>query len=306
MTPPAPSHARLSRLRELLGRLTAASGAGAAEDAAEALAELDAVEAEVDRMHAAAAEASYLTNLVSSMSDLVVVASLDGAIRVANPAASAITGLAREELLEKPLARIFPDLSPPDFGDILERDGVRDEERLYVNRSGDVLPVSLSASVVRDAAGQPEALLCVARDLTESKRIEEERLQLLEAVQRQEILLDALSTPLLPIARGVLLAPLVGPVDAHRAARLTEALLEAVAARQIRVAIVDLTGVREIAAETVAGLLGAVQAVRLLGARAVLTGIRPEVARAHVEIGADLAEVPTFGALQAGIAHAMS
>lgn len=246
-----------------------------------------------------------LTRLIDSMSDLVVVAALDGTIRIANPAASALTGRAHEELVGARLAIVFPDLCPPDFGDILERDGVRDEERLCLTCAGEMLHVSLSASVVRDTAGRPEAVLCVARDLTESKRIEEERRELHEAVHRQEVLLEALSTPLLPIADRVLVAPLVGPVDAVRAARLTEALLQAVTARQIRVAIVDLTGVREIAAETVAGLLRAVQAVGLLGARAVLTGIRPEVAQALVELGADLSGVPTFSTLQAGIAHAM-
>ncbi|WP_169796549.1 PAS domain S-box protein [Chondromyces crocatus] len=270
-----------------------------------ALDALSALETEVGRIRPVVSKAGYLESILSSMSDLLILAGLDGVIRIANPASKHLTGRTADELIGEQLALIFPDLSPPDFGDILQRDGVHDEERLCVTRSGEVLPASLSASVVRDEAGRPEALLCVARDLSASKRIEEERQQLYEAVQRQEILLEELSTPLLPIADGVLVAPLVGPVDGQRAARLTEALLQGVTTQHIRVAIVDLTGVREIASETIAGLLRAVQAVRLLGARAVLTGIRPEVARSLVELGAELSGVPTFGTLQAGIAHAV-
>ncbi|EYF03427.1 PAS domain S-box protein [Chondromyces apiculatus] len=306
MDAPSQLDAPVAQLRERLRRLaTLTAHAPGSAEVAEALDALDALEAGLSRQRSAPFETSYLNNILSSMSDLLILAGLDGIIRIANPAARKLTGRGPEDLVGQRLSLIFPDLSPPDFGDILGRDGVHDEERVCVTRSGEVLPASLSATVVRDATGRPEALLCVARDLSESKRIEEERHQLYEAVQRQEILLEELSTPLLPIADGVLVAPLVGPVDALRAARLTEALLQDVITRHARVAIVDLTGVREIAAETVAGLMRAVQAVRLLGARAVLTGLRPEVARSLIELGADLSGVPTFGTLQAGIAHAV-
>jgi rsbT co-antagonist protein RsbR len=45
--------------------------------------------------------------------------------------------------------------------------------------------------------------------------------------------------------------------------------------------------------------------VRLLGAQVVLTGIRPEVARRLVELGATLHGIVTCGTLQAGIAYAI-
>ncbi len=48
----------------------------------------------------------------------------------------------------------------------------------------------------------------------------------------------------------------------------------------------------------------AAQAVRLLGAQVVLTGLRPEVSRAIVGLGIDLAGVVTRRDLQSGIAFA--
>jgi len=49
-------------------------------------------------------------------------------------------------------------------------------------------------------------------------------------------------------------------------------------------------------------LLRAAQAVRLLGARVMLTGIRPEVAQAIVGLGVDLSSIETRASLQDGIA----
>jgi len=53
------------------------------------------------------------------------------------------------------------------------------------------------------------------------------------------------------------------------------------------------------------GLIRAAQAVRLLGAQVVLTGIRPEVAQTLVGLGTDLGGVITRSPLQSGIAFAL-
>jgi rsbT co-antagonist protein RsbR len=63
--------------------------------------------------------------------------------------------------------------------------------------------------------------------------------------------------------------------------------------------------VRAVDAQAVDGLLRAVQATALIGAKAVLTGIRPEIATTLVEIEANLSGVVTFGSLETGIAYAM-
>ena len=57
--------------------------------------------------------------------------------------------------------------------------------------------------------------------------------------------------------------------------------------------------------EAMSGILLAAQAVRLLGAQVVLTGIRPEVARSLIELGTTLQGIVTCGTLQAGIAYAI-
>jgi len=52
-------------------------------------------------------------------------------------------------------------------------------------------------------------------------------------------------------------------------------------------------------------LVSAASALRLLGAQAVLTGIRPEVAQMLVELNVDLGSIVTKASLQTGIAYAV-
>jgi rsbT co-antagonist protein RsbR len=103
----------------------------------------------------------------------------------------------------------------------------------------------------------------------------------------------------------VVVMPLIGALDSARAQQVIETLLEGVAARRARVAILDITGVAVVDSQVANGLLRAAQAVRLLGASVVLTGIKPEVAQTLVNLGADLRGIVTRGSLQSGIAFAL-
>lgn len=97
--------------------------------------------------------------------------------------------------------------------------------------------------------------------------------------------------PILQVHRGILCAARIGDLDAVRAARLSQELLTLAAARKVRTVIIDLTGAAIRDAST-AGHLGAMLvALRLIGVRGMLCGLRPALARtlsdaADVELGA--------------------
>ena len=80
-------------------------------------------------------------------------------------------------------------------------------------------------------------------------------------------------------------------------------LLEGVRASGARVAILDITGVRAVDEQVAGVLVNAAQAVRLLGAEVVITGIRSGVAQALVRLGAELHGMVTRRNLQDGIAY---
>ena len=67
----------------------------------------------------------------------------------------------------------------------------------------------------------------------------------------------------------------------------------------------DQVPVAQVKCRELAALLRAVQGVRLLGAEAVLTGIRAEVAQSLVRSGLDLAGMVTQATLEEGLSYAL-
>lgn len=123
------------------------------------------------------------------------------------------------------------------------------------------------------------------------------------AAQRK--VLRELSTPLIPITDEVVIMPLIGTIDSGRAQLVMETLLDGVAQRQARLVILDITGVPVVDSQVAQALIRAAQAVKLLGARVMLTGIQPQIAQTLVHLGVDLSGIQTQSSLQAGIAAAL-
>lgn len=130
-----------------------------------------------------------------------------------------------------------------------------------------------------------------------------------QALQEQTRLSDTIrrmSLPVLPIADQIIVLPLIGTIDEQRADDLFTGLLQGIAQHRARVALLDLTGVA-LVDDTVARVLSqAITAARLLGAIPLLVGIRPNLAQAFVQIGADLSHITTSATLQSGLLHALA
>lgn len=114
-----------------------------------------------------------------------------------------------------------------------------------------------------------------------------------------------LSTPVISVWDEVLVMPLVGVVDSTRAQQMMEQLLERIAAEEARFVIVDITGVPTVDTAVAEHLLKTTKAARLVGARALLVGISPQVAQTLVRLGVSLSEVATFPDLRSGLDHAL-
>jgi predicted ATPase/GAF domain-containing protein len=143
-------------------------------------------------------------------------------------------------------------------------------------------------------------------ELVQREQAERERAELQETmIQAQRARLSEMSTPLIPITDNIMVMPLIGTVDAERAAQVLEVALEGAARHRARVVILDVTGIRMIDTHVLQTLLNVTTSLRLLGTQAVLTGITPEVAQTMVRIGTDLGAIVTQGTLQRGIAYAL-
>jgi rsbT co-antagonist protein RsbR len=125
-----------------------------------------------------------------------------------------------------------------------------------------------------------------------------------EVINQQLVAIRELSTPVLQVQEGILIVPLIGVIDTHRARQLTEDLLRAVRARRARVVVVDITGVAVVDSKVANHIVQTIASAELMGVITILTGISPDIAQTLVTIGAELRHVRTLGDLQSGITEA--
>jgi rsbT co-antagonist protein RsbR len=127
----------------------------------------------------------------------------------------------------------------------------------------------------------------------------------LDTVARHQAAIRELSTPVIRMYDRVLLLPLVGTVDSHRAEQIMETLLTRVAEDQAKAVIIDIAGVAVVDTKVADHLLKTTSAVRLLGAETILTGISAQVARTIVQLGVDISAMHTLSRLADGMELAL-
>lgn len=180
------------------------------------------------------------------------------------------------------------------------------EHRLRRKDGGWQWILSRGKIIARDEAGQPLRMTGTLTDIAAQKQAEAERAALQQQIiTAQQERLRELSTPLIPISDNVMIMPLIGSIDSQRAQMVLERLLEGVAQHQADLVIIDITGVMVVDTQVAQALIRAAQAVKLLGAQVMLTGIQPQMAQTLVHLGIDLSGIITHGTLQAGIASAL-
>ncbi|MBT2737950.1 STAS domain-containing protein [Bacillus sp. ISL-7] len=124
-------------------------------------------------------------------------------------------------------------------------------------------------------------------------------------VSLQKIALQELSAPLIPIFDNITIMPLVGTIDTERAKSIMENLLQGVVKHHAQVVLIDITGVPVVDTMVAHHIIQASEAVRLVGAKCIIVGIRPEIAQTIVNLGINLTQVMTKNSLQKGIEAAL-
>jgi rsbT co-antagonist protein RsbR len=120
----------------------------------------------------------------------------------------------------------------------------------------------------------------------------------------QQEAIRALSTPVLQLRPKLLILPMIGEIDAARAKQLTQQLLHSIRSSRARVVVIDITGVPSVDTSVANHLLQTVEAARLMGATAIVSGLSAEVAQTLVSLGVGLEKLNTVGDLQGGIEQA--
>ena len=161
---------------------------------------------------------------------------------------------------------------------------------------GRTVPFVYSAAPLRDEQGEIIGGVEYIIDITEQVQYEQE-------VER---LIAEMSTPVVRIADGVLLVPVIGSLDTARSQQMTASVLDAIAREDAKVTILDVTGLPTFDTSVARHILTTVAAARVLGSEMIITGFSPDAAQTLAQLGVDFSALRTRGSLKAGIAEALS
>ncbi|MEI4770705.1 STAS domain-containing protein [Psychrobacillus sp. FJAT-51614] len=125
-------------------------------------------------------------------------------------------------------------------------------------------------------------------------------------VQVQKMALQELSASLIPMFDKISVMPLVGTIDTERAKLIMENLLHGVVKHRAEVVLLDITGVPVVDTMVAHHIIQAADAVRLVGAKCMLVGIRPEIAQTIVALGINLNDFTTTSTMQKGVEQALA
>jgi rsbT co-antagonist protein RsbR len=151
-----------------------------------------------------------------------------------------------------------------------------------------------------------EMLSSLSEARSESERCSRELHDKLNAIEAQAAAIAELQTPIMEVWDGVLCMPIVGIMDSIRTADMARKLLQTIVQTKARLALIDITGIQVMDTRAVDHFLRMARAVRLLGARAVLSGVHPNISQTIVHMGMDLRGIETHRSMRDALRHFVS
>ncbi|CAH0216686.1 RsbT co-antagonist protein RsbRD [Peribacillus simplex] len=115
----------------------------------------------------------------------------------------------------------------------------------------------------------------------------------------QQNLVENLSVPIIPVTSTTCVLPLIGTIDNSRIRIIEEKVLIEIGKLRIQTLILDLSGIIEIEVEIINDLLKILDGTAMMGCKAVVTGLRPEVVTKMIRSGVQVDNrAETKGTLQ--------
>ncbi|MDM5221148.1 STAS domain-containing protein [Peribacillus sp. NJ11] len=115
----------------------------------------------------------------------------------------------------------------------------------------------------------------------------------------QQNLVENLSVPIIPITSTTCVLPLIGTIDDSRIRIIEEKVLLEIGKLRIQTLILDLSGIIEMEVEIINVLLKILDGTAMMGCKAVVTGLRPEVVTKMIRSGVQIeSRAETKGTLQ--------
>lgn len=250
---------------------------------------------DISALRIATAEYEDMVRAINKV-QAVVEFNLDGTVLSANDNFLNIFGYSRDEVVGQHHS-MFCDAGYAEsrdfqaFWDKLRRGESVSGEFRRKSRDGQIIWLQATYNPVLDRDGNPVKCMKFASDITQE-------------VEARSLAMLQMSTPVTAIWQGVLLLPIVGILDSSRARDVMNAVLKAIAEKQSRVFIMDISGVAVVDTAVANHLIKISKAAGLMGCQCTISGVSAVIAQTMVELGIDVGDVHTTSTLQDALAAA--
>jgi rsbT co-antagonist protein RsbR len=261
-------------------------------------------------------DAAHLQAVLDTFDDLIFIKDCQYRWTGCNEAFCRFLGLSRDQIIGHSDADYLPPEQVEVFyridSQVIETGQFIANEEQITSADGEQHTIYTRKYPLRDEQGAVIGLAGIITDITGLKKRQEdlEQLELTLAdraatIESQRILIEQIAVSVIQVWEGVLLLPLVGVIDTHRANRILESMLEAISRHQARVMILDVTGVPLVDTSVAGYIIRSIQASQLLGCESVLVGISPHIAQTLVQLGIDFGHITTRATLQQGLEYGL-
>jgi PAS domain S-box-containing protein len=130
------------------------------------------------------ATTAYWASVVTGCNDAIIGKTLDGTVLTWNGGAERLYGYTASEMIGRSVSVLIPSYRPDELLETLEKlsrgEDVKELETVRIRKDGSAVAVSLSISPIKDGSGRIIGASSVARDITQRKQEDKERLGLIQ------------------------------------------------------------------------------------------------------------------------------
>ncbi|GAF11481.1 RsbR, positive regulator of sigma-B [Bacillus sp. JCM 19046] len=124
-------------------------------------------------------------------------------------------------------------------------------------------------------------------------------------LQAQKEMITELSAPVIKLSKNIALLPLVGEIDTHRAQVIFSQTMEQCVQLQVDSLLIDLSGVPIVDTMVANQIFSLIEGLKLIGVKASLSGVRPEIAQTSVQLGIDFMSIPIYSSIERALVNQM-
>lgn len=120
-------------------------------------------------------------------------------------------------------------------------------------------------------------------------------------IEHQRVVISKMELPVLEIADGLMMIPLIGLIDSTKSQRLMENILLSIKLHEVKVVIIDIQGILIMDSAVAAHIVKITKATKLMGCETIVSGISPEVAQTIVNLGINIENMRTTANLKTAL-----